>query len=79
MPQCSELQPYSTMSEYKIDPAALSPEMLAKLLSSAAKRRITEEQVQEIAEADNLLSLDGTINRVRYTAFLAGEKYRNDN
>ncbi|GHT20180.1 hypothetical protein FACS1894189_9120 [Planctomycetales bacterium] len=67
------------MPEDKIDPAALSPQMLAKLLSSAAKRRITEEQVQKIAEAGNLLSLDGTINLVRYTAFLVGEKYRNDN
>jgi hypothetical protein len=61
-----------------IDPLALSPEVLAKLLSSASKRLITEEQVREIAEVGNLLSLDGTINLVRYNAFLAGEKYRHD-
>jgi len=64
------------MTNEKIDPTALSPEMLAKLLSAAAKRQITEEQVQEVAEAGNLLSLDGTVNLVRYTAFLVQEKYR---
>ena len=64
------------MTNEKIDPTALSPEMLAKLLSAAAKRQITEEQVQEVAEAGNLLALDGTVNLVRYTAFLVQEKYR---
>ena len=60
----------------KLNPAALSPETLAKLLSASAKRVITEEQVLEIAETGNLLSVDGTINLVQYTAFLIGEKYR---
>jgi hypothetical protein len=69
----------TAMPNETINPAALSPEMLAKLLSAAAKRLITEEQVKEIAEEGNLLSLDGTINLVRYTAFLASEKYCNDN
>ena len=60
----------------KLNPAALSPKTLAKLLSASAKRVITEEQVLEIAETGNLLSVDGTINLVQYTAFLIGEKYR---
>ena len=59
----------------KLDPAALSPESLAKLLSASLKRVITTEQVLEIAETGNLLSVDGTINLVQYTAYLAGIKY----
>lgn len=64
------------MSSEKLDPTALTPENLAKLLSASVKRVITEEQVLEIAEAGNLISVDGTINLVKYTAFLIGEKYR---
>lgn len=64
------------MSTEKLDPTALMPETLAKLLSASVKRVITEEQVLEIAESGNLLSVDGTLNLVQYTAFLIGEKYR---
>ncbi len=60
----------------KIDPAALTPETLAKLLSATAKKLITTNQVLEIAEDGNLLAMDGTINLVKFTAFLFGEKYR---
>jgi len=60
----------------KINPTALTPEMLAKLLSASVNRPITAEQVLEIAEDGNLLAVDGTINLVKYTAFLLGEKYR---
>ena len=59
----------------KLNPAALSPETLAKLLSVSLKRVITEEQVLEIAETGNLLSVDGTINLIQYTAYLIGIKY----
>ena len=54
----------------KLDPTALTPETLAKLLSVSAKRLITPEQVTEIAEDGNLLSTDGKINLLCYTAFL---------
>jgi len=64
------------MTNEKLDPAALSPENLAKLLSATAKRVITEEQVLDIAEAGNLISVDGTINLVKYVSHLFGEKYR---
>ena len=57
----------------KLDPAALSPAILALLLTNAGQRLITEEQVRIIAEAGNLLSMTDTINLVQYTAFLAGE------
>ena len=64
------------MTTEKLDPTALTPGSLAKLLSASIKRLITEEQVLEIAESGNLLSTGGTINLVQYTAFLVGEKYR---
>jgi len=43
------------------------------VLASAYRRKITEQQVREVAEAGNLLATDGTINLIQYTAFLAGE------
>ncbi len=52
---------------------AMKPSDLAAVLSSAYRRKVTEEQVSEIAEAGNLLSADGTINLIHYTAYLAGE------
>jgi len=57
----------------KLDPTALTPEALAKLLSVSAKRLITAEQVTEIAEAGNLLSTDGKANLIHYTAYLIQE------
>ena len=66
------------MPTEKLDPTALTPENLAKLLSVSAKRLITMEQVTEIAEAGNLLSTDGKINLIHYTAFLIGEHHRGE-
>ena len=62
----------------KLDPTALTPETLSKLLSASARRIITAEQVTEIAEAGNLLSTEGTINLIHYTAFLLEEYTRGD-
>ena len=62
----------------KLDPTALTPEDLAKLLSVSAKRLITVEQVTEIAEAGNLISTDGKLNLICYTAYLIGEQARGD-
>jgi hypothetical protein len=59
----------------KLDPAALTPAALARLLSVSAKRLITTEQVTEIAESGNLLSTDGTLNLLQYTAFLIQENF----
>ena len=66
------------MPTEKLDPTALTPETLAKLLSVSAKRLITPEQVSEIAENGNLLSTDGTINLICYTAYLIGVYHSGD-
>ncbi len=52
---------------------AIRPSDLAAVLSSAYRRKITEEQVLKVAEAGNLVADDGTINLIEYTAFLARE------
>ena len=59
----------------KVDPGVLTPELLAKILSTATRRKITVEQVAEIAEAGNLISKDGSLNFASYIAFLIGEKH----
>jgi hypothetical protein len=58
------------MSE-KIDINRLTPDMLALVLSHAGQRRITPEQIKNVAEMGNLLSPEGTMNLIQYTAFLA--------
>ena len=57
----------------KLNPGALTPETLALLLTNAGQRLVTAEQVRTIAELGDLLSVDGTINLIQYTAFLARE------
>jgi len=57
----------------KLNPGALAPQTLALLLTNAGQRLVTEEQVRNIAELGGLLSVEGTINLVQYTAFLAKE------
>ena len=63
----------SNGSKKSLEITAMKPSEVAAVLSSAYRRKITEEQVREVAEAGNLLSDDGTINLIQYTAFLAGE------
>ena len=46
---------------------------MAKVLASAYGRRVTEEQVRQVAERAGLVRPDGTINLLEYTAFLVGE------
>ncbi len=46
---------------------------VARILSAAYSRRITEEQVRNIAEAAELIRPDGTINLLEYTAYLVKE------
>ena len=52
---------------------ALSIAEVAKVLSSASGRQITEEQVRTIAVCGNLEKADGTISLLEYTAFLVRE------
>ena len=61
------------MSKDKLDIAALSPDDLARLLSQALRRPISEGQIREIADAGKLLSENATINLMQFTAFLAEE------
>jgi hypothetical protein len=66
------------MASKKVDPAKLTPETLALLLSNAGQQKVTESQVLEIAEAGRLLSVDNTINLIQFTAFLAKESSNNN-
>ena len=52
---------------------SLTPEQVAKILSAAYRRNITEEEVTRIARKGNLVSSDGTIHLIRYGAYLAKE------
>ncbi len=51
----------------------VTPVQAAKIFSAVYSRRITEDQVREIAEAGELLRADGTMNMLEYVAFLAKE------
>ena len=59
------------MATNKLNPAAISPETLALLLTNAGQRLVTEEQVRIIAEAGDLLSENETINIICYAAYIA--------
>jgi len=60
-------------SEESLKITAITPENAASVLAAAYNRRITSEQVREIAQAGQLLRADGTINLLEYVAFLAGD------
>jgi hypothetical protein len=55
---------------------ALTPDQAAKILAAAYGRRVTVEQVRQVAEEAELLRADGTFSLIEYTAFLAGEATR---
>ncbi len=55
---------------------ALSIAEVARLLSAAYRRQVTEDQVRAIAEAGDLLHGDGTLSLIDYVAFLAEEATR---
>ena len=50
---------------------ALSPEEVAKLLSQASRKAVSAADVRTIAETAGIISADGMINLIDYTAFLA--------
>jgi hypothetical protein len=66
------------MSEAKnpIDPNRLTTEQAAKLLSAAAKIRISVEQIREDLEAGAPRNEDGTINLMHYAAWMVKEMGR---
>jgi hypothetical protein len=57
------------MATDSIDPTALTPAQLAKVLSTVAKKPITEEQILDRLEAGAPIS-GGTIHLVHFTAWL---------
>lgn len=61
------------MSENAIDPTALTPEQLAKLLSTVSKKQITEAQILDRLEAGAPSSAGGTIHLVHFTAWLVAQ------
>ena len=52
---------------------ALTVTQAAKVLASAYGRRVTEEQVRQVAEEAQILRADGTFSLIEYVAFLAGQ------
>lgn len=55
------------------DPARLSIEELARLLTSAGEQEVTAEQIREDVAAGAPTNSDGTIGLLAYAAWLARE------
>ena len=61
------------ISEQGLRLTALSIPQVAKVLSAAGARRITEQMIQADIEAGAPTNPDGTINLVNYTSWLVWE------
>jgi len=61
------------MSETTPSLTALTTAQLAKVLSAAGGRRITEEMIRADIDAGAPVNPGGTLNLVHYTAWLAKE------
>jgi hypothetical protein len=61
-----------------IDPAALSIDDAARLLTKAGGRIVTEAMLQQDIDAGAPTNADGTINLVNFTAWLVQEMARGD-
>ena len=61
------------MSQTPASSTALTVAQIAKLLSAAGGRRITEEMIQADIDAAAPVNPDGTVNLVHYTAWLVRE------
>ena len=57
----------------RLDPAALTVEEAAKLLTKACGVRVSEAQIRKDIEANAPTNADGTINIVHYAAWLVRE------
>jgi len=67
-------KPPATRKRTEVDPAAMSIETTAKLLSTVSEARITKEMVQADLADGAPTNRDRTINLVHYTAWLARER-----
>jgi hypothetical protein len=63
----------SDVSQETLRITAIAVADAARVLSAASGRRVTEEQVREVAERGGLLRADGTISLLEYTAYLVRE------
>ena len=57
----------------RLDPAAMTVEDAAKLLTKASGVRVDASQIREDIEAGAPTNADGTLNLVRYAAWLVRE------
>lgn len=57
-----------------MNPAALTPEELAKLVAGAAKAEITLDMIGKDIKEGAPLNGDGTMNIVHYTAWLLAQR-----
>ena len=54
----------------QLNPSAIGPADMARLLSAAAGARIDEDQIHEDIDAGAPTNIDGTMNLVHYAAWL---------
>ena len=57
----------------RLDPAALTPAEVARMLSAASGRKVTEAMVEEAMAAGAPVLSDGRMNLVQLMAWLEGE------
>lgn len=57
----------------QLNPLALPPDTLAKLLQRSGSRRMSADELQRLIDAGLPLNGDGTINIIEYTAWLVKE------
>ena len=57
----------------QLNPLALPPDTLAKLLQRSGSRRMSADELQRLIDAGLPLNGDGTINIIEYTAWLLKE------
>ena len=57
----------------QLNPLALPPDTLVKLLQKSGCRQMTEDALQRLIEAGLPLNGDGTISIIEYTAWLLKE------
>lgn len=62
----------------KLQPASLTVEQTARLLSAAGGRPVPEEMIRKDIEAGAPVNADGTINLIHYAAWSVKEKVRAD-
>ena len=60
-------------TQKQLDPKAMSPADVARLLARAGSRHATAEVIREHIQAGAPANADGTLNLVHYAAWLAAQ------